>query len=316
MSAASVLRSVIPLVCGLAVGALGATLFEQSMPGAAGSPEERAQKLELELKRAQSRIAALEAADPRRRERPGKTFADQARSLAQDLRDGRPVTPDDVFRASQPLLRDLAPLLDRMRVRDQNRAMEAMTGELTRKYDLTPQQREALRVWFEAKSEENARNWTALVAQDGTRMEDLMKASRDVRPDDGLDEFMQRTLSGEKLKEFTGERRAERIERVQQEADAKVTQLDRIVALDESQRGEVFSLMARSSRDYDPTLGLEGVSGGKVTNREQAVLRVMKPEQRDAYQAAQEARREEAAKNIEAMGLTLPPDWNGGDLLD
>jgi hypothetical protein len=316
MSAASILRSAVPLVCGLGLGALGATLFEQSLPGAAGSPEERAQKLELELKRAQSRITALEGGDPRRRERPGKTFGDQARTLAQDLRDGRPVTPDDVFRASQPLLRDLVPLLDRMRVRDQNRAVEELTGELTRKHGLTPQQRESLRAWFEAKSEENARRWTALVEQEGTRMEDLMKASRDVRPDDGLDEFMQRTLSGGKLEDFNRERRAERVERVQQEADRKVAQLDGIVALDESQRGEVYNIMARSSRDYDPALALEGVSGGKVTNRQEAVLRVMKPDQRDAYQAAQAARRDEAAKSIEAMGLTLPADGNGDDLLD
>ena len=91
------------------------------MPGAEGSPEERATWLEVELKKAQNRIAALEAADPRGRRKPGRTFADGARNIAEDIRDGRPVSPDDLFRATQPLLRDLSPLFDRMRVREERR---------------------------------------------------------------------------------------------------------------------------------------------------------------------------------------------------
>ena len=106
----------------------------ESLPGVEGSPEERAHQLELELKRAQNRIAALEAADTSRELRGGnagksdaagdsekqrspRTFADGARSIGEDIRDGRPVSPDDIFRTSKPFLRDLAPLFDRMRVK-------------------------------------------------------------------------------------------------------------------------------------------------------------------------------------------------------
>jgi hypothetical protein len=32
------------------------------------------------------------------------------RNIGDDIRAGRPVTPEDIFRASQPLMRDLAPL--------------------------------------------------------------------------------------------------------------------------------------------------------------------------------------------------------------
>ena len=45
MSIAQSVRTIIPLVIGLAVGIAGATMFMESMPGAAGSPEERAAKL-------------------------------------------------------------------------------------------------------------------------------------------------------------------------------------------------------------------------------------------------------------------------------
>ena len=84
MSLSRSIRPFVPLVIGLAVGGLGATLFLQSMPAPAGSPEERANKLETELKRAQDRIATLEAGDPRAaRHRLGRTFVDGARTIAE-----------------------------------------------------------------------------------------------------------------------------------------------------------------------------------------------------------------------------------------
>ena len=55
------IRALLPLVIGLVVGGVGATLFLESMPGGEGSPEARANKLEQELKQANNRIAALEA---------------------------------------------------------------------------------------------------------------------------------------------------------------------------------------------------------------------------------------------------------------
>jgi hypothetical protein len=316
MPDASILRSAMPLVVGLVVGGAGATLFRQSLPGAEGSAEERAVKLEVEIKQARNRIAALEAGDPRaRRNRPGRTFADGARGLAEDLREGRPVSPDDIFRASQPLLRDLAPLFDRMRLREQRRVIDRMTGELARKYDLTEAQQASLRQWFEAKSEENAKQWNELVARDGTRLEDLMRAARDTRPDDGLDGVMARTLSGDKLASFQSDRAIERAQRVQQEADARTQRLDDIVKLDAAQRDQVFGIMARGARDYDPSMKLEGVMGdipGGAGGRE-AMLAVLRPDQRAAYEAERQRRRDDAAKDMEAIGLTLPADW---DLLD
>ena len=67
MSLPQSLRLLLPLVIGLVVGGAGAILFQESMPGAVGSPQERADKLEIELKQTQSRLAALEAPDT-----PGK----------------------------------------------------------------------------------------------------------------------------------------------------------------------------------------------------------------------------------------------------
>lgn len=331
MSSVSTFRSLIPLLIGLGLGVVGATMFLESMPGSEGSPEERANKLELELDSAKKRLAALEAADARdrnqrdssgghsssgdarERRRPGRTFADGARSIAEDLREGRPVSPEDIFRASQPLMRDLAPLFDRMRVKQQREMIDSMTGELARKYHLTPQNQEALKQWFAAKADEEAKRWTEMIGREGTRLEDVMRASQNVRPDEGLDHFMEGMLSGDKLTAFKTERTTERAERVQQEADRKVQRLDSIVGLDDAQREQVFGIVARSSRDYEPTMQLEGLAGeiGSTPggNRQAAMLSVLKPEQHAAYEAERQRRRIEASKDLEAMGLTLPPDW-------
>lgn len=309
----NILRSLVPLAIGLSVGGVGAVLFRDSLPGAEGSSEERVRHLEVELKHAQNKVSALEAADPHGRRRPGRTFSDGARGIAEDLRDGKEVSPDDVFRVFQPVMRDLSPLFDRMRIREQERTIESKVGEYTRKYDLSPAQQESLKAWFKQRSEEEAKRYNDVVLQEGARLTDVMRASMDSRLDDGLDDFMGQALSGEKLTAFQTERLAERAERVQNEADRKVQRLDGVVTLDDAQRDQVFGIMARGSRDFDPAMGLEG-AGGAIpetnggTSRE-AMLSVLRPEQREAYEAEQQRRYEEARKDMAAIGLTLPSDW-------
>lgn len=315
------IRSGLTLAVGLAFGAVGAILFVQSLPPGEGSAEERVVKLEVDLKRAQNQLAALGATDPEGRKRPGRTFRDEARGIAEDIRDGKAVTPDDVFRATQPLLRDLNPLFSRMRLRDLERRIDTMTGELARKYELNPAQQESLEKWFKQKAVEENERFDQLISQDGVRLEDVAKASRDIRPDDGLDAFMETTLSGEKLTKFKSDRMLERVERVQQEADMKVTRLDEIVKLDESQRGQVFGVMARGARDFDPAMQFEGLGTDQASlssgpSKQDAVMAILRPDQREAYQAERETRRLAAQKELEDIGLTMPENWDALDDAD
>jgi len=322
------IRSFIPLVIGLAIGGAGAVLYRDSMPGPEGSPEERANKHELELKQARNRIAALEAADSGGDQSgwfgstlrsnvgeatPEPTLKDGLRSLAQDIREGRPVSPEDIFRATKPLMRDLAPLFDRMRVKQQQQMIDSMTGELARKYDLPPGGQAALKQWFERRAEGDAKRWKDLVTHEHTGIEDLMRAATTMRPDEGIENFMPSVLSGEKLAAFQTERLAERAERVQQEADTQVQRLDSIVGLDDAQRDQIFGIMARSSKEYDAAMILEGTRGdiGPTPggDRQEAMLALLRADQRAAYEVERLRRRDEAAKTLEAMGLSLPPEW-------
>jgi hypothetical protein len=323
MPSPSPLRLLVPLAVGLSIGAVGAILFLESMPGKEESAVARVGELEVELRHAKNRLASLEAsqkrnspvglgrlADPQHRQE----LTDNARRLAEDIRDGRLVNPDDIFRASQPLLQDLAPLFDRMRLKEQQRVIDSKAGELARKYHLPPASQEALKNWFREQAGENAKRWNDLIANKKTTIEDLMRASRNVRLDDDLDSFLPDLLDSEQRTAFAADRLAERDKRVQAEADRKVQQLDGITVLDETQRDQIFGLMVRSSKDYDPTMVLQGSQGQIITplpvaDREAAVLAVLRADQRAAYLAEQDRRREEASKDLEAIGLTLPPNW-------
>ena len=311
------LRTLLPLILGLGLGALGATLLKDSLPGAEGSPEARASKLEVDLKKAQNQILALESSGPPKPVRHEKTLQHELRKIADDIRAGRPVSPEDIFRVTQPLLRDLAPLFDRMRTKQQQQMIDSKTGEIVRKYGLDAAQQTVLRQWFEQKAATEAQKWNDLIARDGTRLEDIMKASRDVRPDEGLDAVMGTVLTGDKLAAFKSDRLAQKAERVQSEADGYVQRLDGIVPLDETQRDQVFGIVARNSRDYDPAMRLEGTGGGIAAapagSRQQAVLSVLRPDQRSAYDKEMQRRRSRAEQEARAIGLTAPPDFDAFD---
>lgn len=314
MAIPSSLKSFVPLLAGLVIGGVGVPMFQQSLIGGKDSPGHRAAKLEAELKKAQNRISALEDTDPLGRRKSKRTMKDGLADIKQRLKAGENVTTDDVFRLFQPFVRDIAPIFERMRVREQKHLVETMTGEFARKYNLTPAQQESLRKWFDAKAEEKARDWTNLVTQEGVKMEDVAKASRDVRLDDGIETFMQGTLSGEALARFQSDRATERAGRVQQYADSRTERLNSIVNLDAAQRDQIFGIMARKSRDYDPAMKLEGGAGAigasPSGNTTEAMLSVLRPDQRELYQADVKRRRAAAAKDLEAMGLSLPENWN------
>lgn len=317
----SSIKLFVPLAVGLAIGTVGAILVLQSMPPKEGSAEEQVVKLEADLKKSANRVATLEAADPHGKRRPGRTLADGARNLAEDFRAGRPVTPDDLFRATQPLIRDIEPFFAMMRAKELRRQTDAQVGELARKYSLTAAQQESLKKILNQNAADEAKRYTGLMTQEGITLEDLTRAAADSHLDQGLDTFMQTHLGREKLATFKSDQMLEKVSKVQQEADMKVTRLDDMVQLDDTQRGQVFGIMARGARDFDPTMRFEGMGtetsalpAGK--SRQDAVLSVLRPDQLKTYKTEQAKRRDEAQKEMEAVGLSIPADWNSLDHLD
>ncbi len=310
------LRSILPLVTGTFVGALGAILLQRSLPPKEGSPEERIAILENDLKKAQVDLRAWEDISPRKRF--GATTHDNVRSLAQALKEGRPVSPDDIFNSFKPLMRDLSPLTTRMRAIEIKRSAEARAGEYARKYGLTENQQKQLVDNLVFQNTEQMKQLQGMVESDHVSMREYMKAEREMDRELGLDETMASMLQGEKREAFLAERLTEKAERVQNEADGKVQRIDNIVKLDDKQRHQMFLNMAQTSSDYDPQMQFEGLQEGvnplaQGMSSEQAMMSVLRPDQKQAYEEHRQKRLQEAQEEAAAIGLTIPNDWNPDD---
>lgn len=299
------------IAIGAIFGGAGALMFRDSLPGREGTPEERAARLETELKRAETKIASLEAGGSRR-QRPGTDSKDRLREIVENMREGKAVSMDDLVRVSQPLMRDLSPVFERLRVKGEKARVDSMSGELARKYKLNDTQRSALNEWFTARAEQTAREQAAVWENPNITLEEMVRATQDDRIDKGLDEYLGGVLSGEDLARFQTDRLTEKSERVQAEADRRMDRIDAVVKLDDAQRDRVFDLMARKSTDYDPQMNFEW-GGGVAPERAGSLDDILRPDQKAALDAEQVKRRAEAEKDMAEVGLTLPANW---DLID
>lgn len=310
------LRSILPLMTGTFVGALGAILLQRSLPPKEGSPEERIAMLENDLKKSQAELRAWEDTSPRRRF--GATTQDNVRSIAKAIKEGRPVSPDDVFNSFKPLMRDLSPLTERMRAIEIKRSAEARAGEYARKYGLTPEQQKLLIDNIVANDTEQAKSLQTMMESDHVSMRDYLKASREIDHEKAIDDTMASVLQGEKREAYMTERLNEKAERVQNEADGKVKRIDDIVKLDDQQRHQLFLNMAQTSRHYDPQMQFDGLQDGVTpmtpgTSSEQAMMSVLRPDQKQAYEEHRQQKLQKAQEEAAAIGLTIPNDWNPDD---
>ncbi len=315
MSIPASIREGAKIVGGIILGAVGAVLFQRSLPPPTGTTEAKLFAIEHDLQQAQQRIHTLEDLNPNGTRKMEGGMMDAVRSLAQDLREGKTINPDDIWRATRPLLRDLAPLFDRLRMKDEARQIDWRVGEMGRKYGLTAEQQTALRAFFKDQGAENHRKWQAMLDDPHSTLLDFEKTKRKLRPDAEMDGFMESTLTGDKLTAYKSERLKTRAENVQRDADFKVERLSGIVSLDETQKDEVFAIMARGSKDYDPSMKLEGL-GADVSHLPpgestyQAVQSVLRPEQASQLEADKAQRRTKAEREMGEVGLTLPADWD------
>ena len=310
------MRQLLALIIGVAAGILGAVLFMQSQPPDSGSEKKRILVLERELRQTQRKVRLLEGSGKRA---PNKrTVSDEVRTIVEDIREGREVSLDDVFTTMKPWMRNLAPLFDRIRIRDQKRHFDRLAGELATEYGLSKRDKKRLRNWFESKAEENARRYQAVLESDTSGMVDLIRASRDWSEDtSGLDKLMNNMLKGEDLERYQEKRLTERVEKVEQESHRKFQNLDRIVELDEDQNKQVFDLLVRGSKNYDPSVEFDGMGDDRSVlssrERDEAIRSLLRPEQVEAFDAHRKARFEEATRDMTDLGLTLPKNW---DLLE
>ncbi len=312
------MKQALGLLIGLLVGAAGALLFSRSLPPPAGSPEERLELAQRDLLKAQRTIRQLEERTGRAG-RSRRTVGDGVRDIMQDIREGREVSLDDLLATVKPWMRDMAPLFDRIREVNEEDWADAMTGEWSRKYNLSDSERNALKQWFLERGREKAGEFRKVVQSDSSGFVDFIRATQyDWRDTEGIDPVMEGFLEGDELARFRQERLAARATSVENEANRGLTRLDEIVDLDASQQAAAFALLARGADDYqEGTLAFDGMGADRSPlapqARDQALRGLLRPDQAATFDAHLAARRDKAEQDLRRLGLTLPANW---DLLD
>ncbi len=87
------------------------------------------------------------------------------------------------------------------------------------------------------------------------------------------------------------------------------------MGLDQEQQDRIFALMARSSPDFDPSMRLEGLGSDTSAltagaSREEAIMQVLRPEQKAKFEAGRQQQRAKAEQEMNEIGLKLPANWN------
>jgi hypothetical protein len=312
-------RVLLAALGGLLFGAVGAVLFMDSAPPEKGSPEARADKLQSELTRAQSRIALLESQVPKQE----LSLGDHARAgmarILDDLKHGRPVNAEEVYQQMKPLMRDLAPVFDHLRRKAQRQEFARLAAHMAEAYQLTEPQQQALEQWLGERAIKEAEAFHALAYGDNATFETLIAATRYQRPKAALDEFMLNTLKGPERERYRTDRLRERASSIESHANSRVDLLDAAVQLDTAQEDRLFSLFARSSPEYDPAMQIGNITadGGQLSpgvSRQQAIMNLLRPDQRVKFEAYRQRQRAEAEREAAEMGLKLPPNWDFFDL--
>ena len=311
----SSLRSILLLGAGLIVGAVGSALFQDSTPVVAGTAEAKVVAVQKELVQARTQIAKLSAEVPKH----APTLEERSRAAAAqiyaDLMAGRPVDMDAVFAQFRPVLRDLSPIFDNVRRRDERKEHSRIATHMGEAYKLTPQNQEALKQWLGERAIQDAEAFRKIAFSDSSSFEDFIRASKYERPDRSLDQFMERTLSGQAKERFINDRLRERAARVENLANTRVNRINDAVQLDPTQEDKIFAIMARSSPDYDARMKMDGL-GAYVADvkpgqyREAAIRSVLRPNQVTQYDAYRQRRYDEANREAAEIGLRLPKNWD------
>lgn len=309
-------HSIIPLFVGLLMGGAAVALFKDSIPPVEGSAEEKSVKLESKLNRANSQIAKLQAQIPKTPVNLADAAHGSVADILDDLKNGRPVDLDRLYQRLKPALRDIAPVFDHLRRKEQKKEFARIAAHMGEAYHLDESQQNALEQWLAERAIQDAQKFNETAYGENSHLEDILKAAKYQKPKQGLDEFMERTLSGGEKQRYKADRLVERTTELENEANNRLNRLHQAVPLDEKQQDQVFAIMVRSSPDFNPSTKLSIPLGNDVRSitpgqdREQAILNVMRPDQRVQYETYRQRQRVEAQSEATEMGIKLPANWD------
>lgn len=212
---------------------------------------------------------------------------------------------DKLFNDAKPLLKRLTAGFEPQRQEMVERLAEQQIKRMMALANLNPEQQAALKQHLLDFSEKEKGKWQAMLDGKGD-MEDMMKMGRGAANSQKmLDEWAKANLEGEQAKSYETGRLGEKAKSITDNANAQIDRMNKSLGLDETQKDEMFQILVRSDKDFDPSMQLEGVTGGSgVPNplsRDEAIAAILNPEQKEKYQSQQQER----AKRFEGFRRAL-----------
>ena len=289
------------------MGVTGGILFSKSLRPDPGSMQEKLEISEESLARSNRRLRAME----KHVERMGGSGKGEFRRMARDFKEGKEVSFDDILGSAKPWMRQVAPVMERVRKVGEADWADARVSEWTRNYNLSEAEQEELKEYFAEQSRRNAERITEVIDSNESGFVDFVKATdNDWRDFNEVEEIMEGFLEGEELEKFQAESLEKRVKTVQNEADRKLKRLDDIVSLDDDQHSQLFGVLVRGAEDYRPEVKPEGFTGEETpldrAGRDAAIEAVLQPEQRAALQKHQAERTQKLAEQWEKYQLAPP----------
>jgi len=304
------MKQIICIIIGIIIGGFGVSLFSSSFEPPVESPQAALEKKDFELRKAKRVIAEYEQEYGKldRGER-NQSMRAKARLLAQQVKRGEELNPNDVFQLMIPMLKDISPLLDVTEQLSQKEMKDALLMSYSRKFGLDKQQLKAVEKHLDAKIEETADLFSEYFDQEGANLYDYAQLQQyDPLLDDELESLMERSLSGEKEEQFRNDRIDQKTKKVTFEADRNLRRLENVVELSEEQKDEAFIVLAKSSQFYSAEMTFdEGVDTDKNAlnnkQRNKEIDAILNLKQRDTLDKLRDKQIRQKYENDERYGI-------------
>ncbi len=298
-------RILLPLLAGIALGAAVVLLWHQSADARTRAAlkqdgDAKVAQLQRELASARSEVTAWQ----QRLEATGAEDA-PARENVLDIQ--------RILNDARPLMKTLALMFGERRKEMTDRMIRGMASKLAEQMGLTEAQTEAMIAHFTALDAANFEKVKAMLDRKLTIL-DVFNVMNESNPQKTMDAYVQQAMTPEQKAAWENRKLETKAEQLERTTNWKLDRMSGALKLDEAQKDQVFSILVKTNPDYDPSLGIEGLTGTTPDTtiplkEEDAIASVLRPEQMQDWSAYQKKQAAEKSRLTDAFGGLDPTSF-------
>lgn len=302
-------RILLPFLAGITLGAAVVLLWHQSADARTRAAlkqdgDAKVAQLQRDLASARSEVTAWQ-------QRLAAAGVDDS-PVKENVLDIQRILND-----ARPLMKTLTLMFGERRKEMTDRMIRGMASKLAEQMGLTEEQTEAMIAHFTALDAANFKKVKAMFDRKLTIM-DVFTVMNDMNPQKSMDAYVQQTMTPEQKASWENRKLETKAQQLERTANWKLERMSSSLKLDEAQKDQVFSILVKSNPDYDPSLGVEGVTGttpdpadaiAAPLKEEDAIASVLRPEQMQDWSAYQNKQAAEKSRLTDAFGGLDPTSF-------